>query len=583
MKGAPRSAQFDDIYFSAENGLAETEYVFLRGNNLPEAWKGKKHFTIGETGFGTGLNFLTAWNLFEKTAQSGQMLDFISFEKYPLNTDEIREALTPWQDQFNNKIDLMLRDYPMRIAGFHRMKITSQITLTLIFDDINDAFPTLDACVDCWFLDGFTPAKNPDMWSNTVFENMARVSASNASYATFTAAGSVRRGLAISGFSVEKQIGFGHKRDMIAGHYQGEGKTQTAPHKQGSRIAIIGGGLAGTACAYTLKEYGFDPVIYEASGSLARGASGNKVGFYNPRFTAQRDAISNFFVPAFNQFYQTVKHGGDDISFKACGALHLINAPEKQKRFDKLMQNWRWHDDHITLLSSKKASDIAGIDLNMDALYLPQSGSVSPHSLCHYYAQNIDVHLNNKIDRLNQIEADVIILCNGFAVSSLIETPWLDLETVRGQVTEVESTALSENLKCNIHHGGYLSAPYDGKHMIGATFQRWLDHDDLIDGDHTQNIEQLKGAISALSHETFNVIDGKAGLRTATKDRFPLVGSIPNMNNIYASLAFGSHGLVGSIMAAHHLADLLRQGCSSCLPTDTQYALNAQRFIDRTQ
>jgi len=223
MKGAPRSDQFDDIYFSAEDGLAETKHVFLGGNGLPQAWQGKKSFTICETGFGTALNFLSAWKLFEETANEGQTLDFISFEKYPLTPEVIKEALSPWADHFGERIERLCAEYPLRIAGFHRIKISSQITLTLIFDDVNDAISQLMASVDCWFLDGFTPAKNPDMWSETLFQNMARLSKNGATFSTFTAAGDVRRGLASAGFSVEKQKGYGRKRDMIAGNFEGEG------------------------------------------------------------------------------------------------------------------------------------------------------------------------------------------------------------------------------------------------------------------------------------------------------------------------------------------------------------------------
>ena len=581
MKGAPRSEQFDDIYFSAEDGLAETQHVFINGNNLPSAWADKSQFTIAETGFGTGLNFLTAWKLFEDTATPIQTLDFVSFEKFPLTPDEIREYLTPWHADFGAQIDLLLDQYPLRIASFHRLKLTPQVTLTLIFDDINEAIPTLDAAVDCWFLDGFTPSKNPDMWSDTVFENMARLSIKNATYATFTAAGFVRRGLENAGFSVQKTDGFGKKRDMVVGLYQENGLEPTQPLPRGSKIVLIGGGLAGTACAYTLKQYGFEPVIYEASDSLASGASGNSVGFYNPRFTAQRDAISNFFVPAFNQFYQTAKRAGKNIDFSPYGAIHLVNAPEKEKRFNKLIENWQWHSDHVELLDEEQTRDTSGIDTKTNALHLPQSGSVSPYKLCHYYAESVEVNLGHPITDIKNLDEDVVIFCNGSAVQDIVSEDWLDLETVRGQVTEVSATAISEAIQCNIHYGGYISRAYDGKHMIGATFQRWLDHDDEIDEDDADNIRNLKEALPTLNNQEFVTCNHRASLRTATKDRFPLVSKHPSQDNIFISTAFGSHGLVGSIMAAHYLADMLRGNPVNCLPKDTQYALSAQRFIDR--
>jgi len=203
--------------------LAETRHVFLGGNGLPDAWAGKNSFSIFETGFGTGLNFFAVWDLFEKTAEAYQTLDFVSVEKYPLSIIEIKEALEPWSDLLKDKIDTLCDLYPIHVRGVHRVKISQQITLTLIFDDINEVIPTIEGQYDCWFLDGFRPASNPDMWSNGVFENMARLSRAGASFATFTAAGFVKRGLRDVGFDVKKIDGFGTKREMLVGRYIGSG------------------------------------------------------------------------------------------------------------------------------------------------------------------------------------------------------------------------------------------------------------------------------------------------------------------------------------------------------------------------
>ena len=216
-----RSKEFDDVYFSAEDGLAETHHVFLKGNDLPAAWQGVEgksdRFVIGETGFGTGLNFLAAWKLFEETADEGQSLEFISFEKYPLSVEEIADALEPWRGEFDGRLERMLALYPLRVPGSHRVQMSARVGLTLIIDDVNEGMAQLDTREDAWFLDGFNPAKNPQMWSEEVFLQMARLSASGASFATFTAAGFVKRGLAAAGFDVEKTDGFGRKRHMLVG------------------------------------------------------------------------------------------------------------------------------------------------------------------------------------------------------------------------------------------------------------------------------------------------------------------------------------------------------------------------------
>ncbi|MBI1301278.1 MAG: tRNA (5-methylaminomethyl-2-thiouridine)(34)-methyltransferase MnmD [Alphaproteobacteria bacterium] len=209
MNNVPRSEQFDDVYFSVEDGLAETRHVFLDGNNLPQAWQGKEHFTICETGFGTGLNFLAVLKLLKDNPVK---LHYISIEKYPLSKEEIQSYLSVWEE-LSEELDMMLSVYP---DGGQ----VGDVTLELHFADVNKTMPRLDQEVDCWFLDGFKPSSNPDMWTDNVFQNMARLSKKGSTFATFTSAGFVRRGLQDVGFDVRKVPGFGRKREMCVGIFK---------------------------------------------------------------------------------------------------------------------------------------------------------------------------------------------------------------------------------------------------------------------------------------------------------------------------------------------------------------------------
>ncbi len=567
MTRPPRSEMFDDVYFSALGGLEETRHVFIDGNNLPARWVDQSRFTVCETGFGTGLNFLTAWALFEETAPADAVLDYISFEKYPLKPEDIKTYLAPWNHVFGSRLDHLCREYPMRAPGFHRIVFLPRVILTLIFDDVNEALPELEANVDCWFLDGFTPAKNPEMWTQTVFENMVRLSNKDASFATFTAAGDVRRGLEQAGFEVRKEKGFAHKRDMLCGRFTGPGREKKKKHKS---VSILGGGLAGTACAHVFQQYGLDPVLYEKTLELGAGASGNQTGLYNPRLTALRDPVSNFYAPAFMQGLRSFSKS-KDIDFHPCGALHLVTNEDKKKRFAQTAQNWSWQEGALQYLNSDQASDIAGIELDHEALYLPQSGSINPKKLCEAYAEGTEIYFN-KTPALEELKTDAVCLANGAGVLDICAN--LPVHTVRGQVSYVAPTSISQKLKTALCYSGYISPIVNGEHVIGSTFQKWLTHTDILEEDHETNLSKLVEAVPALYG--LKAQHGWAALRTTSKDHFPVIGHYKD--NVYMSTAHGSHGSLSTLMGAHLLADLLRGG-PLCLPKFSVKALTPDRFF----
>lgn len=215
---APRSKEFDDVYFSARDGLGETRHVFLEGNDLPDAWERRDWFVVGETGFGTGLNFLTVWKLFNDTKGVGQRLHFISVEKYPLSAAQIDEALAHWCELDELRAQLV-DAYPDDPEGVVNIEFLG-VRLTIYFDDVVDGLSRCEAEVDAWFLDGFMPSCNPEMWRDEVFEQVGRLSREGTTFATFTSAGFVRRGLSAVGFDVKRVPGFGWKRHMSIGVFR---------------------------------------------------------------------------------------------------------------------------------------------------------------------------------------------------------------------------------------------------------------------------------------------------------------------------------------------------------------------------
>ena len=221
--GQPYASEFQDVYFSTDNGLLETDYVFLQGNHLAERWLDSdlKTFNIAETGFGTGLNFLCAVNSWLSTAHEKASLHFLSVEKYPLSLQDMKAALSLWP-QLNGVSEPLLAQYEKLINGTASISLyDNRVKLSLLIGDATQHFSQIDDKFDAWFLDGFAPAKNPDMWSSALFQQMARLSKTSATFATFTSAGDVRRGLQQAGFSVSKRTGFGKKREMLTGYFTG--------------------------------------------------------------------------------------------------------------------------------------------------------------------------------------------------------------------------------------------------------------------------------------------------------------------------------------------------------------------------
>jgi tRNA 5-methylaminomethyl-2-thiouridine biosynthesis bifunctional protein len=220
--GQPYSTAFDDVYFSSDDGLLETEYVFIQGNALISRWQSlaDSSFTILETGFGTGLNFLCACKAWLEHAPANALLHFTSVEKYPLNPADMHKALQHWP-ALQPIPDTLLTQYETLLNTGTTTLFNNRIRLQVLFGDATECLSKINTKADAWFLDGFAPSKNPQMWQPALFEQMARLSHSETTFATFTSAGVVRRGLAAAGFKVNKQPGFGKKREMISGYFMG--------------------------------------------------------------------------------------------------------------------------------------------------------------------------------------------------------------------------------------------------------------------------------------------------------------------------------------------------------------------------
>ena len=303
---SPHSDAFDDVYFSREDGRAETEHVFLEANQLAErfaAWQTSRAFVIGETGFGTGLNMLCAWACFEQHAPEGARLHLLSTEKFPLSREALTRALSAWPSLASYSQALCAL-WPDAVSGIHRLHLSERVTLDLHFGDTTERLDLLDGQVDAWFLDGFAPSKNPDMWQPALFEAMAARSRPGATFATFTCAGIVKRGLKAAGFHWKKVPGFGRKREMLSGGIDtppSDSRRSVTPwftppaHHDSPHVVVIGAGLAGSSVAAALAKRGKRVTVIEREAPGA-GGSGNRQGALYVKLAVDTNLQSRFYL-----------------------------------------------------------------------------------------------------------------------------------------------------------------------------------------------------------------------------------------------------------------------------------------------
>ncbi len=340
------------------------------------------------------------------------------------------------------------------------------------------------------------------------------------------------------------------------------------------RINIIGGGLAGCALAYVFKNAGHEPVIYEASAHLASGASGNDVGLYNPRFAAQMDAPSRYYSDAYFMALKVFEQFGDSIDWRPCGILSLMNTQKKEVRFRKTAASWGWSQDDMRVLDATESSLVSGVDIPFNSLYLEKSGIISPKKLCHEYAKDVEVHLDHPVEDLSVLENGVNILACGIAALRFDVASGLPLKSVRGQVSYVKKSDLTKGLKTVVSYSGYIAPEKDGVHCVGATFQPWLNNTDVDNDDDRLNLENLFDTLPALKGE-YHVVGHRAGVRTASRDHFPVVGQVAP--NVYVSTAHGSHGILSTLVSANILLNIV-EGASPKRFEGVANALSPHRF-----
>lgn len=331
--GTPRSARFDDIYRSCAGGLAQARHVFLDGCGLPGAWQGRPSFTILETGFGLGLNFLAAWQAWRADPQRAGLLHFVSVEAHPVSAADVLRSAADWPELAELARTLADSWWGL-LPGVHRLMFEGgRVQLTLAVGDVQPMLRDLVATADAVFLDGFSPGCNPVMWQPSTLKGVARHCARGARVATWTIAREVRDALAEAGFVVHKAPGLPPKRDCLHGRYDPAWTPKTRINTQAntstrsgrgtpSHAVVLGAGLAGAAVAQALAQRGTAVQVLDAAGAPAAGASALPVGLMAPHVSVDDAPLSRLTragVRLTLTHARALLHEGTD--WQACGAL----------------------------------------------------------------------------------------------------------------------------------------------------------------------------------------------------------------------------------------------------------------------
>ncbi len=635
--GHPYSELFDDIYYSSNNteaipGESEFNHVFFEHNNLAARWNEYTQFTIAELGFGSGLNCVLTirqWLKHCATCDTKKTLHYIAIDKYPLSADSIA-ALVSRYPELKPICDVMLESYPPAIEATHcRRMFDNQVVIHFKFMDVSQALDDEGLDVDAWYLDGFSPAKNPAMWTSSVFERMAANSAAGASCSTYTSAGFVKRNLGQAGFEVRKVSGHGNKREMLVATLKDKlspplfykDKPWFVPAKKitstSKKMTIIGAGIAGLSMAYSMVQRGWSVCIIDKHGDIAAETSANPAAIVYPRLSVNNETDTRFYIAA----YCYSLHVLNTLQVKYSKAFWFDDGLQQcfdRKRITDIIRHFQFNDDFMSTAEGFFSDETRCPDDKVLVDY-KKAGVVLPGVLCEVIKQECGDALkllhgkvdeisydNNKWSCFSESElinkADCLVIANGTSVNDLVKTLQLATEAIRGQVLVLNANQESRNIQKTINADIYFTQSIANKHYLGATYSRFNKSPEI---DASEN-RSLLASLDVMYPGVFkseDIDESWVGFRCMSKDRVPVVGAVPDVGffydrysdihhgkhnkrypavqyqkGLYITAAHGSRGFTSSFLCAEIIASQI-EGESLPVNKKTLDFLSPSRFI----
>lgn len=560
--GTPYSPAYGDVYHSAEGGLAQARHVFLQGNGLPARWRGRRAFTILETGFGFGLSFVATWQAWRDDPARCGRLHFVSVEKHPFSAPDLRLLWEKFPGLEKEDRELQAC-WPMLVPGMHRIEFEGgKVVLTLFFGDVADGLPQLSLAADAFFLDGFAPAKNPEMWSPALLRHLGRLAAPGATLATWSVAASVRDALAGSGFAVEKAKGFGTKKEMLRGNLVPRKKIEF-PIIHSRSALVIGAGIAGAAASERLAARGWEVTLIERHAGPAAEASGNHAGVFHP-VVSPDDSLFARFTRA--SFLYLLNHwrGLAGLDWARCGVLQLARDDAERQSQRRALETLGYPERYALFDDAK------------GGIWFPEAGWVRPRSLVQallarsgietrYGIEVFDLEFADGIwtcfdkNKTPIAKAPTIILANAADALRLSPQPETRLRRIRGQLTLAPAIA---GLRHVVLRGGMALPGVDGISVIGSSFDLEDDDPAVRADSHAGNLERLEkmmpGTLAGFNPGLDpSTLEGRVAFRAVVPDRLPMAGAMPEARGIYGAFAYGSRGLLWAGLCGELLASAL--------------------------
>ncbi|HEY3597144.1 MAG TPA: bifunctional tRNA (5-methylaminomethyl-2-thiouridine)(34)-methyltransferase MnmD/FAD-dependent 5-carboxymethylaminomethyl-2-thiouridine(34) oxidoreductase MnmC [Paraburkholderia sp.] len=631
--GIPYSPLYDDIYHSAVGAFAQAQHVFLQGNGLPGRWQKRRIFTVVETGFGMGINFLATWAQWRSDPARCERLHFVSTEKHPFSQADLRAVYeTIVADASMSALARTLTDaWPMLLPGIHRLEFEGgRVTLTLVFGDATHTLQTLWLRADAFYLDGFSPAKNPDLWTPAIFRSLARLAGEHATFATYTSAGEVKRGLEQAGFEYQKVEGFGWKRTMLVGRFAPRWRVRRheppLPLAVDERHAIvIGAGLAGCAMIERLAARGWRVTSLERHPQVAREASGNPAGVFHPMLSRDDSVASRISRAGFLyalQRWSTLADAAHRFTHSFDGLLQIAESEAEAQVLAHTLASFGYPADYVVPVSRDDAQSIANVPLARGGCYFPRGGWLEPTVLCAAQCAAAGAQLERRfgieaarVERSgNQwtvfdvtgqpvARAPVVIVASAHEAARIAGLHHAPTQSIRGQLTLLPAGAVAGQLRVPVIGEGYAVPLADGITLAGATYD--LDHADssLRVEAHVENIERVARMLPSLTGaaDAPQALAGRVAFRCVASDRLPMIGAfadeadavrhaaslrgawprdLPRAAGLYGAFAYGSRGLVWAALGAELIASQI-EGEPWPIERDLAEAVDPARFLLR--